>query len=87
MPITFSEWGSLEVSEGTNVNLIVGGTNCDGKNVNFEVFENELIGRNPAITNPVNVVFNGASATGTWIAEWIDDGLLQGHPEYVSKQV
>jgi len=82
---TFSEWGSLEVSEGTNVNLIVGGTNCDGKNVNFEVFENELIGRNPAITNPVNVVFNGASATGTWIAEYIDDGIGQGNPEYVFK--
>ena len=82
---TSPEWSSSEVSEGTLVELIVEGINCDGKEVKFEVFEKELIGRNPAQTNPANAVFNGNSATGTWIAEWIDDGFGQGNPEYVFK--
>ncbi|MCK4553229.1 hypothetical protein KAT80_03425, partial [Candidatus Pacearchaeota archaeon] len=83
---TSSAWSSSEVADGTNVGLNVQGNGfCNGKSVKFEVFENELVGRNPAQTNPVNVVFNGNTATGTWTAEWIDDGFAQGNPEYVFK--
>jgi len=83
---TSAEWSSSEVSVGTNVNLNVQGNGfCDGESVKFEVFENELIGRYPAQTNPVNAVFNGNSVTGTWIAEYTDDGFAQGEPEYVFK--
>ncbi len=51
----------------------------------LKFLKKELIGKNSAITNPVNVVFEGNSATGTWVAEWIDDGFAQGNPEYVYK--
>ena len=76
--------GSLEVVEGTNVKLIVEGTStCDGETVSFEVWEddfptNDLRDSNP----PADVVFNGATATGNWTAEWFDDGFGQGDPEY-----
>ena len=83
---TSAEWSSSEVSEGTSVGLNVQGNSlCNGWDVQFEVFEKEFIGRNPATTNPANVVFDGNSATGTWIAEWIDDGVWQENPEYVFK--
>jgi len=83
---TDSNWGVEETTEGTSVELNAWGNEfCGGEMVQFEVFEKELVGRDPAQTNPVNVVFSESSATGIWIAEWIDDGALQGNPEYVFK--
>ena len=83
--LTSSNWSTSETTDGNLVNLNVQGVDCDGKAVSFEVFENELVGRDVVQTNPVNVTFSGSSATGTWIAEWIDDGFAQGNPEYVFK--
>ena len=82
---TFSSWSVSETANGANVQLNVEGVGCDGKEVKFEVFEKELIGRDSASVNPNNSVFNGSSAVGTWVAEWIDDGFGQGNPEYVFK--
>jgi hypothetical protein len=76
--------GLFEVEEGTIVSLVVEGTDtCDGETVSFGVWEddfptNQLMDANP----PADVVFSGTTATGTWTAEWFDDGLLQGDPEY-----
>ena len=83
--LTSSSWSSSEVVDGTNVELIVEGTDCDGKEVKFEIFEKELVGRDAIINNPSNVDFSGTTATGTWVAEWVDDGFGQGNPEYVFK--
>ena len=82
---TSSSWSETETTSGTLVELNVEGTDCDGKAVMFEVFENELIGRDAVLSNPANVNFSGSSATGSWIAEWIDDGFAQGNLEYVFK--
>ena len=82
--------GSLDVVEGTIVELIVEGVNCDEENVSFEVWEddvvNELMDSNP----PEDVTFNGTTATGIWTAEWQCDGELfgvctLGDPEYFFK--
>ncbi|MFH1270625.1 MAG: hypothetical protein ABII03_03235 [Nanoarchaeota archaeon] len=80
---TSAKWSVDNVTNGTNVGLIVTGNQCDGKEVKFEVFEKELIGRNPAIVNPINVFFNGDNSTAVWNAEWVDD--WGGNPEYVFK--
>ena len=77
-----ASWNTTNTIEGTQVSLNLQGTNCDGNAVSFEVREDEFIGSDPVTTNPSNVVFNGDSATGTWTAEWINDGIGQGDPEY-----
>lgn len=76
--------GDLEVVEGTDVELIIEGNNCDGKNVSFEVWEDDPIDGLARI-QPRNATFSGTTATGNWTAEWIDDGVLQGDPEYYFK--
>lgn len=80
--LTSASWSRTNAIEGEIVELNVVGTNCDGKNVSFDVWEDdafdELMDSNP----PADVTFNGTTATGTWIAEWIDDGAFQGDPEY-----
>jgi len=80
-----SNWSVSEVATGVGIELNVYGTDCDTENIRFEIFENELVGRDAVSPNPVNVVFNGGSATATWVAEYIDDGFAQGNPEYVFK--
>lgn len=77
--------GLFEVVEGTVVGLVVEGIGaCNGKTVSFEVREDEIWPDPNELANiqPIDVNFNGATARGTWTAEWFDDGFLQGDPEY-----
>lgn len=67
------------VMEGTQVKLVVEGTNCNGVSVSFEVREDD---EGSATNQPENKTFNDNKAVGTWAAEWVDDGFLQGDPEY-----
>ena len=76
-------WSTSQATEGNIVSLSVQGTNCDGKTVSFVVREYDTVSTDdPVTTNPVNVVFSGNGATGAWTAEWQDDGLGGGNPEY-----
>ena len=85
--LTSAKWNILEVVNGTNVDLIVDGTNCEGKIISFEIYEDDVfpLPDTSAREKPDNVFFNGNSATGTWTAEWIDDGIGQRDPEYYFK--
>ncbi len=79
--LTLADWSTNNAVEGQSVFLNVQGTNCDGQTISFEVREDDLVGDDPVTTNPVNVVFSGNSATGTWIAEWQDDdGVIESNP-------
>jgi cysteine-rich repeat protein len=78
--LTSAGWSTTNVVEGTNVNLNVYGTNCNGKTISFVVKEDDLVGSNDVNINPVNVVFSGTTATGTWTAEYQTD--ISGDPEY-----
>jgi hypothetical protein len=87
--ITNLYWSTTNVTEGTPVNLIVEGSNCQGKQVNFTIWEDdgfadELVGDDPVVLEPVSVTFGNTNATGLWISEWQDDGFLGigGDPEY-----
>ena len=87
--LTSAAWSKTNATEGGIVYLNVFGTNCNGENISFNIFESDIIfdilnGDDPVNTNPQNVVFNGDSVSGTWVAEWQNDGLLglAGDPEY-----
>src|SRR3989344_5299365 len=72
------------VNQGDTVFLVVEGTNCQGKLVNFQVFENDAPPwRNPAAQiQPVQGTFNAAAVIVSWRAEWLNDGPVSGNPEY-----
>lgn len=74
--------GDTAAFRGQNVKLIVEGTGCGGQNVSFEVWEDDLTGDDPVTTNPVSVTFSGTKAVGTWAAEYQNDGIGGGDPEY-----
>ncbi len=76
-PIT----GDETVFTGQDVYLIVEGTNCAGEEISFEVWEYDLLFSDTLMDSnpPVDVIF-GSNAM--WTAEWMDDGPLQGDPEY-----
>jgi len=68
--------GDETVLADQDVYLVAEGTNCYGQTVSFEVFEND---EGAAIVQPNSQTFG---TNGVWETEWIDDGLLQGNPEY-----
>jgi len=67
------------IMEGNEIKLVVEGTNCEGVSVSFDVFEDD---EGPATNQPEMATFSDNKVVGTWTAEWTDDGLLQGDPEY-----
>ena len=79
--LTSSAWSKTRATEGETVNLNVAGNNCNGQTVSFVVWEDDVAGDDAVTINPSNVVFGGNSATGSWIAEYQDDGLGED-PEY-----
>ena len=87
--LTSARWdaSSNPVNQGTPVNLIVEGTGCNGKEVSFEVRENDSILEGgfdeSANIQPANAIFSGGIAQTTWIAEFQNDcGGLCNPPEY-----
>ena len=76
--LTAASWNETEVDEGTQVTLTVNGNNCDGKQLDFELFDTDdfllFVDLDPvAVTNPVSTTFSSGVATQTWITEWVDD--------------
>ncbi len=83
--LTSAFWNtSGPVNVGTSVTLTVIGENCDGKEVSFEVREDDgVLGYDPVNTNPSNARFAGNTATSTWVSEYQPDcGGLCDPPEY-----
>ena len=79
---TSASWSTTQTTEGQTVNLSVQGNNCNGQSVSFGVWEDDTTSSDDAVNvNPANVVFSGNTATGSWVAEWQNDGLA-GDPEY-----
>ena len=83
--ITDAYWVLTSAMEGQSVTLIVTGDNCEGKELNFTVMEDDWIfGDDNVNIEPVNVNFIGNTATTNWIAEWVNDAVwpFVGNPEY-----
>src|SRR3989344_5703362 len=80
---TSASWSTSTTVEGNVVSLNVQGTNCAEQSVSFVIWEDDTTsGDDPVQTNPVSVAFSGNTATGSWAAEWRDDGFGGGDPEY-----
>ena len=80
-------WSSIIAVQGEQLSLNVEGLNCDGKLVNFEVYEDDGISRDNSAVKPSNALFVNGSATSEWDAEWQCDGSIfgictLGNPEY-----
>ena len=78
-------WSVTDAVEGQGVRLVVtgSGSECNGRSASFNVLEKDIGSYQSVVTNPVNVAFNGATATAIWYTEYQDDGVLGGDPEYV----
>src|SRR3989344_2451734 len=77
--LTDAYFSTTNATEGSSVTLTVEGTNCNGL-VNFAVYEDDLIGDDPAVLQPASASFSGNTATTAWTAEWVDDAFSD--PEY-----
>ena len=84
--LTSASWSTTNAIEGEAVNLNVAGTNCDGKTIDFEIWEKDgFLNPDDSVTiNPSSIVFSGTSSSGSWTAEWQDDtdGFQSNPPEY-----
>ncbi len=83
--IKSAKWNLAEAIEGQGVRLEVTGDSaiaCNNQAVSFEIREADTGSSSPVMTNPVAVGFQGDKAIGLWYAEYTDDGILQGNPEY-----
>ena len=78
--LTSAVWSADNVTENEQVQLIVNGNSCDGVTVAFEVYEDDLLGDDPANIQPNNAIFSSGVAIGTWTTEWQED--VTGDPEY-----
>ncbi len=82
-----ASWSVNQTVEGQIVDLRVTTIDCQGQELFFKVKENDVppLPDTPANINPANVfvaVGGTAISVSNWTAEWIDDGLFQGNPEY-----
>ena len=85
--LTGAYWSVNNAIEGQPVQLIVEGQGCNGQQVNFSVWEDDLLGDEPSNMAPVPSIFAGDSTNISWVAEWQCDGdvggiCTLGLPEY-----
>ena len=67
-------WDKTSALENNEVKIIVEGKDCDGKTIQFRVFEDDSsTSDDPANFNPPSAMFNGSIVTTLWIAEWQND--------------
>jgi hypothetical protein len=84
--LTSASWDVTSTLVGNVVMLNVGGTNCDGKTILFEVREDDgIFADDNVLHNPTPIVYGSPSRYGIWAAEWMDDTDHIGQkdpPEY-----
>lgn len=75
--LTSASWNILSVVDGTTVLMNLQGTDCDGKDIYFEIWEDDLLIDDlvpTSPTNPANITFSGTSSAGSWVASWTYTG-------------
>ncbi|MBD3252099.1 hypothetical protein GF386_00010 [Candidatus Pacearchaeota archaeon] len=73
-------WSETKGMEGDTINLTLEGLNCDGRDVSFEIWEDDvLVFDDPVNITPPNATFLNGKAVSSWVAEWQEDF---GDPEY-----
>jgi len=86
--LTNAYWSRTIANEDSIVTITVEGDSCNGEQLNFEVWEDDLSlgeqdGDDPVSIQPLNSVFSGNTAISTWRVEWQPDCAgLCNPPEY-----
>ena len=83
--VFLASWEKDTALEGEVVRLVVeGNLACNGASVSFEVREDDGFFLSDVLARymPVSVTFVSGRATSSWLVEYVDDGWLQGDPEY-----
>ncbi|MFH1503504.1 MAG: hypothetical protein ABIE36_02515, partial [Candidatus Diapherotrites archaeon] len=65
--LTNAYWSTFNAEDGDSVSLSVGGSNCNGKTITFEIRKDNLIGTE-YVANPSNAILLSGSATTYWEA-------------------
>ena len=76
--LTNATWEKTSVLEGTAVDLILNGTNCGGKSINFTIWEYDGSSGDDYVVSFIEI-YNSATWTSQWQADTDGDG---GNPEY-----
>lgn len=74
-------WSTSSTSAGTLVELVVESSTCDGESVIFSIMEDDTLSDETLATFPA-VTADASGAKISWTAQYSDDGLLSGDPEY-----
>jgi len=75
------------IVEGNSVDMVIEGTDCDGKDANLTYYEVDVAGNGlfdgTAYGLPASLTFSGGEARISWTAQWFDDsdGDFDSNPE------
>ena len=62
---------------------VIGNSGCVGKTITFKVYEDDLYPLpDTQVYTPTAITIGSANNFTTWTVTWMDDGALQGNPEY-----
>ena len=77
------------IVEGNDVNIVIEGTNCDGKDATLTYYEVDVAGNDlfdgTPYGLPASLAFSAGEARFSWTAQWFDDtdGDVDNNPEIV----
>ncbi|MBI2667748.1 hypothetical protein HYX17_03165 [Candidatus Woesearchaeota archaeon] len=79
-----ANWLTNIATTNSLVDLSVEGDEyCEGRQVNFKVYEDDLAGQDDYVSpDPQSKIFSNKKAKSSWSIVNVDDGLLQGEPEF-----
>ncbi len=77
---TNATWSKLSAVEGDVVTLTVKGTNCNSKQIVFDIKEDDLALDENVSKTPGAVIMSSGTASAVWASEYQEDGI--GTPEY-----
>ncbi len=66
--LSSASWEKTDAFNGEEINMNVGGTNCAGATITFEIYEDDIVSGDDAITTRT-----GTYSSGSWDATWMDD--------------
>ncbi|MDO8556438.1 MAG: hypothetical protein Q7R96_04680, partial [Nanoarchaeota archaeon] len=84
--IQTATWSTTQPTLGQTIQLSITTTQtCNGEQATFTIYEDDPNGDtfdDASVVTPPAVTVTAGKATTTWLAEYADDGILGGDPEY-----
>ncbi|KYK32487.1 MAG: hypothetical protein AYK19_02945 [Theionarchaea archaeon DG-70-1] len=80
----YTEWIKCRFAEdGDKSAMVAVIKNAEGMKAVFEVYESDFDGLKKDLIIRLNAIVDNGEAVALWEAQWMNDGLMQGDPEYV----